>query len=99
MLLKAMLYITEFQELDGEDCIKFDNKYSKYVIIIVINETFYNRRIEKIFKIFIANKFYFVKKLFNLKVILQMIFSNVNYFWLNSLFGKIVRFFAVIFDI
>lgn len=80
MLLKAMLYITEFQELDGEDCIKFDNKYSKYVIIIVINETFYNRRIEKIFKIFIANKFYFVKKLFNLKVILQMIFSNVNYF-------------------
>lgn len=80
MLLKAMLYITEFQDLDGEDCIKFDNKYSKYVIIIVINETFYNRRIEKIFKIFIANKFYFVKKLFNLKVILQMIFSNVNYF-------------------
>lgn len=75
-----MLYITEFQDLDGEDCIKFDNKYSKYVIIIVINETFYNRRIEKIFKIFIANKFYFVKKLFNLKVILQMIFSNVNYF-------------------
>lgn len=94
MLLKAMLYITEFQDLDGEDCIKFDNKYSKYVIIIVINETFYNPRIEKIFKIFIANKFYFVKKLFNLKVILQMIFFQCKLLLIKFIIWQDCSFFC-----